>query len=142
MSWWVWFPASLLSAFPYNASTCARNQILIRISPACVSHTNCCHVFRIWNSFGLRPGRYPEFCRTGFLCNRFSHVCLGRVLASKRRCSAWDKQQEHFVLVRTTSVHIQLVSNEAAKQNEETQETFIGVLVPVNIFTQHLGLTG
>lgn len=58
-------------------------------------------------------------------------------------CSAWDMQQEHFVLVRTTSVHIQLESHQAAKQNEETQETFMEcVLVPVNIFAQHLDVPG
>lgn len=40
MSWWVWFPAPLLPAFPYNASIRTWNQILIRISPACLSHTH------------------------------------------------------------------------------------------------------
>lgn len=32
-------------------------------------HTNCCHVFRIWNSVGLRPGRYGQLCRTGLICS-------------------------------------------------------------------------
>lgn len=38
-SWWVWFPALLLPAFPYNVSTRTWNQIRIRILPACLSDT-------------------------------------------------------------------------------------------------------
>lgn len=109
-------------------------------------HTNCCHVFRIWNSVGLQPGRCGGFCRTGFIC------------ASRCATGLFPFASEVFWPLNVGVLHgtgskntlylrglLEFIFNSKSTrlQNKmKKHETFMGVWVPVNTFTQHLGLTG